>query len=108
MTRTTTKEMMAKIQNSILAHFEDVESLKSEINHYFKNYGYRYADTMVQGGCFDCYYSQCAETMANWFDCTVDAIWKYYKEDSGKLWESYKHLICRELEHIRNDRIYIK
>ena len=107
--KANTKDFMQKVQNTILAHFDNLDTLKSEINHYYKNFGFNYADTMVQYGCFDCYYSQCAESIAEWFNISVDDTWAYYKNDSQKLWDWYKHFICRELEHIRTGKkVYIK
>ena len=106
--KTTKKEFMEKVQKTILQHFDNVESLKNEINHYFKIFGYGYGVTMIEYGCFDCYYNDCADSMAGWFDCSVDDIWAYYKEDSQKLWQWYIHFIVRELEHIRtNKKCYI-
>ena len=107
--KTTKKEFMQKVQETILSHFEDLESLKAEINNYFKNFGFRYGETMVQYGCFDCYYSQCAESIGKWFEMSVDDVWAYYKDDEDRLWKSYKYFIARELEHIRNNKkVYIK
>lgn len=106
--KTLKKEFCEKIQKTILSHFDDFETLKNEINHYFNNFSWRYGKTMVEYGCFDCYYSQCAESLAEWFNMSVDDVWAYYKEDSEQLWKAYMHFICRELEQIRiNKRVYI-
>ena len=105
---TNTKDFMKKVQNTILSHFENKEELKKEIEHYHKNFSYKYCQTMVDYGCFDCYYSQVAETMAKWFESSINDIWTFYNDDTQKLWNMYKYLICRELEHIRtNKKVYI-
>ena len=108
MTNTNTKEFMTKVQTTILEHFDDLEALKNEIKNYINNFSYKFAKTMVEYGCFDCYYSQVAETMAGWFDCSVDEIWQYYKDDEQKLWNSYINIIAKNLRCIANGkRVYI-
>lgn len=108
--RTNTKVFSKKVQEHILSHFDSYESLKNEIDHYFKNFGYGFGNTMVDYGCFNCYYSQVAETMTKWFEYdNVNDLWAYYKDDSNKLWNTYKSLISRELNHIKNNyKNYIK
>ena len=98
--KTTTKEFKNRVRKTILAHFDSLKSARAEIEHYKRNFGYNYGETMCQYGCFDCYYSQCEESMANWFNITIDEVWAYYNEDTDRLWENYKHFIKRELEHI--------
>ena len=99
--KTNTKEFCRKVQETILKHFDDFESMQNEINHYYKTFGYKYAKTMVEYGCFDCYYSDCAESIAKWFNITVEETWHYYKEDTEKLWQWYIYFISREIEHMQ-------
>ena len=107
--RTTSKEFMQKVQKTILSHFDSIDALKSEIKNYYNQFGYNFGKTMVEYGCFDCYYSQVAETMAWWFNCSVNDIWKYYKDDEQKMWDMYINLISRELRHIKaGNKSYIE
>lgn len=112
MTNTNTKEFMAKVQSSIIDEDFTKEDLKKQVDCLINNrvnvLPYHAGAEMVQGGYFDCYYSQVAETMANWFDCTVAEIWAYYKNNEQKLWTTYKHIMAKNIECIyTNKRCYI-
>lgn len=110
MTNTNTKKFMAKVQNTIINDFEwNREKLINQLK-VFTNIPSQYqrARELVLGGCFDCYYSQVATTMAEWFGTTTDRIWEYYKEDSEKLWDSYVHIMSKNIIKIVENKIYIE
>lgn len=109
MTNTNTKQFMAKVQNTIINEFEwNQDKLIKQLQVFIHLYGdYNRARELVLSGCFDCYYSQVAETMATWFDCTVDDIWAYYKDNSQKIWDSYVHIMAKNIVKIVNGKIYL-
>lgn len=110
MTNTNTKTFMVKVQNDLISYFENgKDGLISQFKtlDYFNN-NYQRALHMVQGGCFDCYYNHVAQTMSGWFDCSVDEVWSYYKEDESKLWDSYCKIVAKNVVCIAtNNRCYI-
>lgn len=110
MTNTNTKQFMAKVQNDLITYFETgKEGLINQFKalDYFNN-DYQRALHMVQGGCFNCYYNHVAQSMADWFNCSVDEIWTYYKNDEGKLWDSYCHIVAKNILCIvTNKRCYL-
>ena len=110
MTNTNTKEFMKKVQTTIVKDFEwDAD----RINNQFKVFtylptNYIKAKELVMGGCFDCYYSQVANTMAEWFNTTADGIWAYYKDNEQKMWESYVHIMAKNIVCLaEGKRVYL-
>lgn len=111
MTNTNTKEFMAKVQDTIVNDFEwTQERILNQFKVFTNLYGnYAKAKELVTGGCFDCYYSQVANTMAKWFNTTTDGIWAYYKDNEQKLWENYVHIMAKNIVCIaEGKRSYIK
>lgn len=110
MTNTNTKEFMAKVQKTIV---NDFEWDANRINNQFKVFtnlptDYLKAKKLVTGGCFDCYYSQVANTMAKWFNTTSDRIWEYYKDNGVKLWDAYVHIMAKNIVCLATgERVYI-
>lgn len=94
--RTTKKEAVQKIQDHILAHYEDregVEGLKKDIEAAkYGNMGdYQAIKALVDGGAFEVYH----EDVQNFLNkLGINEKGKEY--DSMKSWELYKHLIARE------------
>jgi hypothetical protein len=107
---TNTKKFMKKVQEIIVDRWEWTPE---RINEQFKVFSwlpnnYQKAVYLVEGGAFDCYYSQVADTMAELFETTADRIWQYYHEDGGKMWKVYKHIFAKNLCCLaENNRVYI-
>ena len=97
---TNTQFFMKKVQQMIKEEYEWTPDRIKEQIKVFSNLPTIYAKCkeLVAGGCFDCYYSQVAETMAKLFSCSVDEIWKYYKNNEQRLWEVYVHIFSKNLE----------
>lgn len=97
---TNTKVFMAKVQKMIKEDYGWTPvRIKKQIKVFLDSSTiYAKCKKLVTGGCFDCYCSQVAETMAELFDCSVDEIWKYYKNDEEKLWAAYCHIFAKNLK----------
>lgn len=103
---TNTKDFMTKVQKMIKEDFGwSPDRIKDQIK-VFSNLPTTYAKCkeLVTGGCFDCYYSQVAETMAELFECSTDEIWKYYKNNEQKSWGTYCHIFAKNLECMATGR----
>ena len=109
-TNTNTKAFKAMVQKFIVNSFDNLDSFKQTFKN-CKTYNktkYQAACYMVEGGCFDCYYNDVAQTMADWFDCTSDNIWQYFEDDSEKLWSAYIHIIAINIVNIIDNLKYFK
>lgn len=107
---TNTKEFMTKVQNTIVNDFEwNAEKLKNQLEVFNDFTTYQRARRLIEGGTFDCYYSQVANTMAEWFNTTSDGIWAYYHDDADKMWETYIHIMAKNIEClVEGRRVYVK
>lgn len=91
---TNTAEFMNRVAAYISRYYPDINDL-----HHDSDSAGGIKDLIIGGG-FDCYYSQAAESMAEWFQCSVDDIWSYYKEDGGKLWDVYAGILAKNIRRV--------
>jgi hypothetical protein len=107
---TNSKEFMKKVQSFIVNDWEwTPERIKSqfEVFNWMPN-TYQKAKYLIEGGAFDCYYSQVADSMAEFFNTTADRIWAYYHENGSKMWDSYVHIMAKNLVCLaENKRNYL-
>lgn len=93
--RSTKKEVIQKIQDHILAHYEDrgIEGIREDMEavKYGDMNDYNAIKYLVDGGAFDIYH----EDVQNFLNkLGINEKGKEY--DPVKSWELYKHLIARE------------
>lgn len=117
MKTTNCKQVIDAVQKYLLDYIDDYKQSAPEwanepnevvfvwmIDEYMNNYGandfswrtpYRVLRHLVEGGSFDCYYSQVDERLAEW-----GLNPERYTDD--KNWETYKTLIRRDGERLYN------
>ena len=112
MINTSTKEFMKKTQEYILNNFNyTIEGLRADVNAAEWNCRWtrQKAIRFIEGGGLDCYYFQCADTLADLFNVSINDIWAYYKDDNQKLWESYIDIMSKNITcMVDGVRCYIK
>lgn len=88
---TNSREFMDRVWAWIKGRYPEVSDLANDV----KAAGG--VEELIEGGSFDCYYRQAAESMANWFQCSDDDIWAYYKENGERLWEVYSAILAKNI-----------
>lgn len=92
--RTNSKIFMDKVAETIRNRYPNVADLAADVESAGS------AAALVEGGGFDCYYSQVADTMATWFDEPVDEVWSYYKDDGSRMWDVYLRIMGRNIDRL--------
>lgn len=97
--KTNTKQFSARVERAILDRFtlEELKNNFAGVKAIRKDTDEQAARALVDGGCFDCYQSQVAETMAGWFDETPAEVVEYYRGNFPKMWNIYAGLMTREI-----------
>ena len=110
--RSTSKEVVSKLQGHILNQFgsdygwDDDNAIKNLTNQISSmrignNTNYQTALDLVDGGTFLAYYSD-VETFLN--SLGINPNNKQY--DSQKVWHTYRHLLAREISKLVNSEVY--
>ena len=90
------------IRSEIRGYDWDAARLKSQIDsfrHYDRDVvnGYSGGKKLVEGGSFACYYSQTDDMLSKIYGKKNVSTWS-----NEKKWNTYKHLISREIDSIYN------
>lgn len=98
--KSTTKEAKKNIRSEIRSYEWNAKSIKDQINS-FRKYdrsvvnGYAGGKKLVEGGSFACYYSQTDNMLGKIYGKKNVSKWS-----DEKKWNTYKHLVAREIDNI--------
>lgn len=98
--KSNTLKAKSIIRSEIRVYEWNPERLKSQIDD-FKKYdrdvvnGYSGGKKLVEGGCFACYYNQTDDMLGKIYGKTNVKKW-----NDDKKWNTYKHLISREIDDV--------
>lgn len=110
MKNSNTIEYKKQVQQFIVNSFDSFDNFKQTFsNCHYRRSNFQTAIYMVQGGCFDCYYNDVADRLAEWNSTTNGRIWEHFKDDTEKLWDYYCHILAMNICNlIDNKRVYIE